>query len=283
MATAMSVRPVLEILTPGLQATLQDAGRPGWRRFGIPPGGAMDRHALRLANQLLDNPPDAPVLECLQGARLVALVRVDIALAGAWGGKAWTAQPGETLDIPGQLGGVWHSLALPGGICGDRFLGSVSVCARAGIGVGLAKGNHLACQAAPTGRLPDGIKCRHPAARAAGYEPAPLRVWPGPQWAAFTQASQRALFDQPWRVSARSDRTGYRLEGRPLAVPPGPLTSEPVRVGSIQVPPDGQPVVTLHDGPTVGGYAKIGLIDADDLHRLVQTRPGQSVHFRSVA
>jgi biotin-dependent carboxylase-like uncharacterized protein len=271
---------VLEIRNPGLLATIQDAGRAGWRRYGIPPGGAMDRHALCLANRLLDNPPDVPVLECLQGARLVALERVDIALAGAWGAKAWTAKPGDTIDFPGHLGGVWHTLALPGGILGDTFLGSASVCARAGIGSALAKGDRLACRSAATDRLPDGIKCRHPAEPEHHYDDAPLRLWPGPQWEAFDPSSREAFLNQAWRISQRSDRTGYRLEGAPLQAPAGHLTSEPVRVGSVQVPPDGQPIVTLHDGPTVGGYAKIALVDANDLDRLVQTRPGQSVSFR---
>lgn len=273
---------VLEVLNPGLSITVQDGGRSGWRRFGIPPGGAMDRRAMRLANRLIDNPPDTPVLECLQGARLRVLERVDLALAGAWGAKAWTAKVGDILETPPTLAGVWQYLALPGGVQAEHFLGSASVCARADIGRALGKDDRIACIAAPVGRLPEGIKCRRPAEPPVYDDGAPLRVWPGPQWDAFDTTSRKALLSQEWRVSARSDRTGYRLEGRPLTPPPGNLTSEPVRVGSIQVPPDGQPVVTLHDGPTVGGYAKIALVDADDLDRLVQTRPGQTVRFRRV-
>lgn len=271
---------ILEVVSPGLLATVQDGGRPGWRRFGIPPGGAMDRHALHEANRLLDNLPEAPVLECLQGTRLVVLERVDLAMAGAWGARAWTAKTGETIEFPPALAGVWSSLALPGGIRAERFLGSASVCARAGIGKILAKGDRIACRASPTGFLPEGIKCRWPTDYADFYRDAPVRIWPGPQWDAFDQPSQDAFLAQDWRISARSDRTGYRLEGTALTPPAGNLTSEPVRVGSVQVPPDGQPVVTLHDGPTVGGYAKIALIDTDDLDRLVQTRPGQTVRFR---
>ena len=68
-----------------------------------------------------------------------------------------------------------------------------------------------------------------------------------------------------------------------LRVPAESLVSEPVRIGSVQIPPGGQPVVTLYDGPTVGGYAKIALVEAGDLDRLVQTRPGQQVHFELIA
>lgn len=273
---------VLEIVTPGLLATVQDGGRPGWRRYGIPPGGAMDRCAWRQANRLLGNPEGAAVLECLQGTRLIALAAVELAAAGAWGARAWRASAGEIIEFPASLAGVWHYLALPGGIKAERFLGSASVCARAGIGQALTKGDRLACLDAPLGRFPPGVKARQPT-EPTEYGDAPLGVWPGPQWDAFDAASREAFLDQAWRLSARSDRTGYRLEGPALLPPPGNLASEPVRVGSVQVPPDGQPLVTLHDGPTVGGYAKIALIDAADLDRLVQTRPGRTVRFRSLA
>lgn len=273
---------VLEVVSPGLLATIQDGGRPGWRRFGIPPGGAMHRGAWREANRLLDNPPEAAVLECLQGASLVVLETVELATAGTWGARAWRAAAGERIEFPASLAGVWHYLALPGGINAERFLGSASVCARAGIGAALARGDRLAGLATPRGRFPAGVKARQPAATFA-YDDSPLGIWPGPQWDAFDEASRTAFLTGDWRVSARSDRTGYRLEGQALVPPPGNLASEPVRVGSVQVPPDGQPLVTLNDGPTVGGYAKIALVDAADLDRLVQTRPGQAVRFRSLA
>jgi biotin-dependent carboxylase-like uncharacterized protein len=273
---------VLEVLTPGLLTTLQDGGRPGWRRFGIPPGGAMDHTAWRLANRLLDNPEEAPVLECLQGLRLLVLTPLHLAAAGAWGGRAWTAKPGEVIEFPPTLAGVWHYLALPGGIEAPRFLGSASTCPRAGIGQPLAKDGQVSCLDHPDHALPQGIKGRQPS-EAPNYGDAPIRVWPGPQWAAF-DANARALFlASAWQVSSCSDRTGYRLDGPQLRVPAESLVSEPVRIGSVQIPPYGQPVVTLNDGPTVGGYAKIALVEAEDLDRLVQTRPGQRVQFQLVA
>lgn len=283
---ADSLKPmdVLEVLSPGLLTTVQDGGRPGWRRFGIPPGGAMDRSAWRLANRLLDNPEEAPVLECLQGVRLRALTSLHLASAGAWGGRAWSARAGEIIEFPPSLAGVWHTLALPGGVAAEQFLGSASVCPRAQIGRPLGKGDRIACQGAPDQALPAGIKGRQPSKEASpSYGQAAIRVWPGPQWAAFDTDTRAGFFSQTWQVSSRSDRTGYRLEGVPLKAPTESLVSEPVRIGSVQVPPGGQPVVTLYDGPTVGGYAKIALVMAADLDRLVQTRPGQRLQFQLVA
>src|SRR5690606_21614570 len=88
-----------------------------------------------------------------------------------------------------------------------------------------------------------------------------LPVWQGPQWDLFPEPARAAFFDQPWKISARSDRTGYRLEGEPIAELNVSIPSEPVLPGSIQVPPDGLPIVTMRDGPTVGGDPKLGLID----------------------
>ena len=110
------MREVLEVNSPGLLTSIQDGGRPGWRRFGIPPGGAMDRGAWHTANRMLHNALDCPVLECLQGASLRVLEETAVATSGAWGALAWTARPGEIIEFPPSLAGVWHYLALPGGI-----------------------------------------------------------------------------------------------------------------------------------------------------------------------
>jgi allophanate hydrolase subunit 2 len=115
------------------------------------------------------------------------------------------------------------------------------------------------------------------------HSPPPLRVWPGPQWNSFREAERQKFFAQNWTVSSQSDRVGYRLTGDPLNTQREQIISEPVRVGTIQIPENGQPIVTLRDGPTVGGYPKLGLVDAADLSWLVQCSAGQQVRFRSVA
>jgi biotin-dependent carboxylase-like uncharacterized protein len=273
---------ILELLAPGALCTVQDAGRAGFRHLGIPPAGAMDAAAMRLANRLLDNRPDAPVLECLAGARFKVLEPVQVALTGFGHARAWRAAAGEVIEISPALPGVWHSLALPGGIDAPRWMGSASICLRAQIGAAAKRGNRFAALADPLSAWPRGmdtrIKARYPS-EAEAVEPRPIRLWPGPQWAQFSTKARKALVNQDWRVSQDSDRSGYRLEGAALAVPEGSLASEPVRVGAIQVPPDGQPIVCLNDGPTVGGYAKIAVIDPDDVRRLVQTRPGGTLRF----
>ena len=280
---------VFEILEPGLGATLQDRGRPGWRRFGVPPGGAMDDHAARWANRLLDNSPDAPVVEfLLQGAKLRALAETWIAVTGAdadasvptW--RAVRMNEAEVLQFPASRTGVWIYLAAEGGFESPRWLGSASVYARGRLGQPAASGSVLCRTSNTRFELPSGVAGRvvdwH---ERRNYDsPPPLRVWRAPQWDSFSETDRELFFAQEWAVSAQSDRVGYRLTGRPLKPSATQIFSEPVLVGSIQIPPDGQPIVTMRDGPTVGGYPKLGLVEAADVSWLSQCRLGVKVRFQ---
>ena len=129
--------------------------------------------------------------------------------------------------------------------------------------------------------LPDGVASRlvPPLERRDYARPPALRVWPGPQSANFSAEAVTAFFSTDWIVSAQSDRVGYRLAGSPLPPPPTPVLSEPIRVGTIQVPPEGVPIVTMRDGPTIGGYPKLGVLEGADVAWLAQCRPGQRVVF----
>jgi len=279
----------LEILDPGFGATLQDHGRPGWRRFGVPPGGAMDDHAATWANRLLDNPPGSPVLELLlQGAMLRARRDLWLAITGADAAASvprWRAvhvRPDTVIEFPRSLSGIWAYLAVEGGFVAPRWFGSASVCARAGIGTAFRAGDVASAAAHKPFALPHGVAARvAPAAEQRDYrQPPALRVWPGPQVGLFPKTDRERFFSQPWTLSSQSDRVGYRLQGAPLESCPPQIVSEPVRVGTVQVPESGLPIVTLRDGPTVGGYPKLGVLDPADVSWLVQCRPGQSVRFR---
>ena len=312
--------PILRILEPGLGMSLQDAGRHGFRRFGVPTSGTMDPVTATWANRLLDNPPDAPVLElCLQGQCLEALRDGWVAVCGGSHPRgqapyrAFRVRAGESLDFGPGDSGVWTYLAVPGGFWAEAFLESRSANPRAGIGRTLRSGDLILRNPAGDWHPPSGVAARSvaPDQWVTDRDTGPLRVWPGPQWAQFDAESQRRLFETEWRVTSQCDRVGYRLRSdrdaqsgsnRPTTPRPGPnhdrtekvpeppapgglawtggsLISEPVLTGSIQVPADGQPIVTLHDGPTLGGYPKIAWIDPRDLPRLVQRRSGQPVRF----
>lgn len=282
---------VFQVLDPGVSATLQDLGRPGWRRFGVPRSGAMDDHAALWANRLLNNPPDAPVLELLlHGARLTVLQDSWITVTGAdaeasvpmW--RTVLVNQGDTIHFRRHRSGLWTYLAVEGGFDAPRLLGSASVFARGGLGRALAKGDRLLRSAAGEFQLKAGIAGRFVGSHERrDYEsPPPLRVWRGPQWEEFNASDQDRFFSQAWTVTAQSDRVGYRLSGIRLTFVTTQMTSEPVRVGSIQIPESGLPIVIMRDGPTVGGYPKLGLIDPAALSWLAQCPPGQNIRFQPI-
>jgi biotin-dependent carboxylase-like uncharacterized protein len=248
----------------------------------------MDDHAANWANRLLENPPTTPVLEVLlQGAALTALENVWVAVAGADCGcnvNRWRAvrlREGDTLRFSHNRVGLWAYLAVEGGFDAESSFGSRSTYARGQLGRALAPGDVLSRNAQYSFTLPTGVAGRAmPWSEDRNYAAPPqLRVWPGPQWDLFDPDERDRFFGNEWTITSQSDRVGYRLSG-PALQSHGQILSEPVRVGSIQVPENGQPIVTMRDGPTTGGYSKLGLLDLADISWLAQCRPGQKVRFR---
>jgi biotin-dependent carboxylase-like uncharacterized protein len=280
---------VIKVIRCGMGASIQDFGRPGFARFGVPPSGVMDQHASGWANKLLSNPTGAPVIEVLmQGAHFEVLRTCWMVIAGAdsrcnfprW--RIIRAHQGENIVFALSHSGLWAYLALEGGFDVPKFFGSASTYPRGRIGNALATGDLLKRGGDRELTLPE-----HVAGRLVAMDeqrdynhPPPIRVWRGPQWDMFSPKDRGALFQHPWSVASQSDRVGYRLHGTLLSAGQNQIVSEPVLVGSIQVPQNGQPIVTMRDGPTVGGYPKIGLVHADDLSWLAQCRPGVTFQFQ---
>lgn len=279
---------MIEILSIGSGLSLQDTGRPGWRRFGVPTGGAMDPDAMALANRLLGNRPDAPVLEiALQGTRLRVVQSTWLALAGASAcasvqspsARAFSA--GDILDFEQKAPSRFAYLAVPGGFAAETWFGSVATDRRNGMGQELGKGTCLRAALPEPLISTKGVARRRPAESPEvrlAHHPAHFEIFPGPQYKAFDEAARQRLVATSWTLSPRSDRTGYRLEGATLPTPES-IPSEPVLPGSFQVPGGGEPILTMPDGPTVGGYAKIAVLRAQDLGRFAQCPPRTKLTF----
>ncbi len=286
------LKPVLRVLSPGLGLTIQDRGRPGFGRFGVPRSGAMDPHAFTWANRLLDNSPNAPSLELLlQGALLEVLSDAWITVCGAdlacsvprW--RTVRVKTGSHIEFSQNKSGIWAYLAIEGGFGNpaEHYFGSHSTYADAGLGKRFEPGDLLHGLGGPEPRLelPPSVASRLvPWDEHRDYRfPPPLRVWPGPQWELFSERDRSRFFENDWTTTSRSDRTGYRLSGPTLKSGVTQILSEAVLPGSIQIPGVGQPIVTMNDGPTVGGYPKLGLVEPADLSWLAQARPGTKVRF----
>lgn len=296
----MSEPAAIRVDSPGLLTTVQDLGRPGQARFGVAPGGALDRAALILGNRLLGNDPGAAGLEMtLVGAGVTFTGGVVIALTGADLGARINGQPaplwqplavgaGDRLsfDPGGAGGGARAYLCLAGGIAVEPVLGSRSTDLIGGFGGWdgrpLRTGDVL-----PVGEpaLPvDDILRRRLKREPPAIEPAfTARVVLGPQRDRFTEHGIETFLGETYAVSASSNRQGIRLSGPPIEHARGAdLISEGIAHGAVQVPGDGQPIVLLAARQTVGGYVKIATVAGADLDRLAQLRPHDRLRFQAI-
>lgn len=266
------------VLAPGLMTTIQDLGRPGRRAAGMPQGGAADAASLRLANLAVGNPEDAAALECTLTGPEVRFERdATVALAGAdftglTRGRPVRIAAGETLAVGHARRGCRGYLAFAGGLRADAVLGSRATYLPARLGGldgrPLVAGDRLAVDAGGRGGSPSPLD---PALVADPPDPCVLRVIPEAGTGGWTAS---------FRASARSDRMGVRLEGPPLEGGGGDGVSVAVLPGTVQLPPDGQPIILLADAQTIGGYRVIGHVIAADLPLVAQLRPGAAVVFR---
>jgi biotin-dependent carboxylase-like uncharacterized protein len=282
----------LVISAIGPASSVQDGGRPGAQRYGLTPSGAMDQVALAAANSLVGNGLFAAAVEIGPfGAALTAREgAVRVALAGASrnaevSGRAvafdtsMTLADGETLTLGFARDGSFSYLAIEGGIAGEPMFGSLAVNARAGLGSPyprpLQAGDEL--QAAPASGVPEQ---RIDLAPATG---GPIRVVMGPQDDEFADDTKELFLNSEWKISATSDRMGYRLEGPAIKHLHGHnIVSDGTVNGSIQVPGNGAPIVLMPDRGTTGGYPKIATVISPDLGRFAQIPAGRGFQFAAI-
>jgi len=286
---------VITILDAGPLTTVQDLGRTGQMRHGIPPSGPVDRFAFVVANRLVGNPDGAAALECtLIGPRFEVDAAGAIAVTGAdmpvtvngsesprWATIALDA--GDVVKLGPARAGVRSYVAFSGGLDVALVLGSRSTYVRGRMGGlegrAVRKGDVLRT-------LPSGpVRPRWVAPSAVpDYRSAqPIRLVLGPQDHRFTTAGIGALLDSPYEVLPQSDRMGARLRGPRIEHARGhDIISDGIALGSVQVPGDGQPIVLLVDRQTTGGYTKLATVCSCDIGRVGQARPGQSLRFQAL-
>lgn len=300
----------LEVLKPGLLSTFQDRGRHGFQAIGMPVCGAMDALSHDVANLLVGNLPDEATLEItLTGPSLRFGRDCVLALAGADlgatlqppGGAGPLALPplrpmrivaGSVLQFARPRAGVRTYLAIAGGYGLPAVMDSRSTYLRGGLGGwqgrALRKGDRLplppAPEAAPLASLDETAAAILLGLFGKRGDHAPLRVIEGPEWGQFTDEAQAALLAGSYRIGSQSDRMGYRLEGPVLQrSAPRDMLSEAVAFGTVQVPPDGQPIVLMADRQTTGGYPRLVQLAGVDLPRLAQCMPGDTVRFERIS
>lgn len=304
---------MLTILSAGRLSSVQDMGRRGLRHLGIATSGAMDELALSVGNLMVGNAAGAPGIEITLGPVRIRFEQPGrIALTGAdWNATldgrpvhAWWAYPvaaGQVLELRSPRAGARGYLALAGAIKVPSMLGSCSTDLGAAFGGGFGRtlqdGDTLETGAVDADVLalpPLGVKSpalctRLRAPLEARVQPGSrddvltVRVLPGAEYEQFSAETRAAFWQQHWTLTPNSNRMGYRLQGRAMAREQAhDLLSHAVIPGTIQVPPDGQPIVLMRDAQTTGGYPRLGAVIGADLWRLAQARLNAPLRFVEV-
>lgn len=305
----------IEVISPGLCTTVQDMGRYGYQRHGVNVSGTMDPFSLQMANMLVGNAGNDAVLEVtLNGPTLKFQKDMLIAVCGGnfhltinkmpvMSNRALWVKSGSVLKFGHATKGCRAYLAVAGGWDVPLVMGSRSTNLRAKFGgfAGrlLQAGDRLDHK--PPGayslflaqQLTQNAEAAASFVQASWYICSPpflneseriARVLRGEQFDHFTSSSRESFFEQPFYASTQSDRMGYRLTGSTLALTkPLELISAAVTMGTIQVPPNGEPIILMADRQTIGGYPKIGYVASVDLPIIAQLRPGESIRFQEIS
>jgi len=297
----------MRVLRPGLLTTVQDCGRRGFQKHGVVAGGALDDVALRIANLLVGNDDCAAGLECtLTGPDLEITSDTVLALGGAdlsavidglpvpvW--RPFLARAGSRVHFGAARSGARCYLAISGGIDVPVVLGGRGTDLRACMGgvdgrALLANDNISSGAASPLAEAIAALLQSQAAHWSAGRSVRPgysaepvVRVLPGAEQGLFQSKSVHALMNEPFEVTAQSNRMGYRMAGPSLELRgwQSEMISSPVTAGTIQVPSGGAPILLMADRQTTGGYPRIAHVITVDLPLLAQAPPGTMIRFAS--
>jgi biotin-dependent carboxylase-like uncharacterized protein len=300
----------LSVIEPGLLTSVQDLGREGYQDIGIPPSGAMDGYALRAGNLVLKNSVGEAGLEMTaKGGTFEVLMDLVIAFTGGdmeatvngnplprW--EAVKVKSGDILSFGFVKNGCRGYLCIAGGIHVPIILGSKSTYMMGRLGGyrgrALRKGDRLS-----VGEL--GVPPEDIVGRRLGPDIIPpdtrekeIRIVLGPQEDYLSEEGLREYFEATWKVSSKANRMGYRFEGGPemkwdqkaytdIGGPnPDNIIDDGIPLGGIQLPGGIEPIALLVDGPSAGGFVKIGCVIRADIDRLGQAKTGDPIKFKPV-
>jgi biotin-dependent carboxylase uncharacterized domain len=294
------------LIQAGFASSVQDLGRRGYQKYGIIVGGVMDPPSAKLANWLVGNPDTSAVIEySFLGPSILFEKDTLFALSGAYcrpnldgkaivAGRPYIAHEGQILSVGGLISGSRGYLAVAGGVDTPEWFGSRSTYQRAGQGgfEGRLLQKH---DRIPAGRPSDLAVSlmKNPELEKADESSSwffslrrsyggvkPIRVIPDGLWERFTVSSRSAFQNRAYKITASSDRMGFRLDGPELALEnPLEMYSEAVTNGSIQVPRNGRPIILLTDHQSTGGYPRIAQVASADLPLLAQLPPESRLRF----
>lgn len=287
----------LEVLDGGFFTTIQDAGRTGYRKYGVPVSGALDEYALKMANWLVDNKADAPVLEItLTGGSFRFKSEAYLGITGANIQvemndkkcdlyKTIVAEAGDVLKVGKTESGCRVYLAIHGRWSFKKVMGSYSTNIQAKFGGlkgrALQKGDELHWNTSNQHIESKEVEPSLIPYFGSSYR---IRIIRGPEWNLLNKEQQHSLLKSEFKILPESNRMGIRLMTKEaIKVDSGSMTSAPVMPGIIQLPPDGQPIILMNDAQSVGGYPRVAKVIDADLWRMGQIWPPARLRFQMIS
>jgi len=289
---------LFRVAKPGFFTTVQDLGRAGFLRFGVPVSGAMDDFSFQLANMLVGNGSNDACLEItVIGPELEALRDTQIALGGGdlsplvnneevamW--QTINIKKGDAVSFGKLRNGCRAYLSVRGGINVPIVLGSRSTYTRCQLGG--VQGRQL-----KIGDVLEGFESTKPLTHGLALpndltpnfnSETHVNVVLGPHLDKFTHTGVETFLSNPYTVTLEADRMGYRTEGSAIELKTrGDVISDAILPGAVQVPSDGKPIIMMKDAQTTGGYAKIAVVETSDIHVLGQAKPNDKVCFHEIS
>lgn len=283
---------IFRVIEAGFFTTIQDKGRFGYRKYGIPISGAMDLKSMMDANFLVENPKNNPVLECTLDGGIYQFL--DAAMVGSTGAQSSIllngtqvsqyepilVSKGDVLEIGYPTRGCRSYLAINGELDIPMVMGSYSTYVPGKFGgfhgrklqrgdelVWTGSGKYHDTKSLPKEQIP--------------YFSSKVRisVEPGPELGWLSEEAKSSFLSSRFEVQSQSNRMGIRLGGNSIECPRKQMVSSPVKPGVIQLPPSGNPIVLMNDGQTIGGYPRIGVVKKSELWRLGQLKAGDQISF----
>jgi biotin-dependent carboxylase-like uncharacterized protein len=282
----------------GALSLVEDCGRFGYQRYGMPVSGAMDLLSLQLANILVGNEPNTAAIEAtLKGPEILFCQNSVIAVCGANmqphidGNAISVYEPvqvkaGQRLGFAGLVNGCRSYIAFSGGVDVPLVMGSRSTYLKTGTG------GHKGRALAAGDQLSLGEVINKPIFKKISSSSLPeykseqiIRIIPGPEVKRLDFEGIHCLLTSEYRVSSHSDRMGLRLTGEKIKLnaPGHDIISAGISQGTIQLPGSGEPIILMADRQTTGGYARIANVASADLTLVAQLKPGDIIHFQEIS
>ena len=285
-----------EIIRAGINTTFQDQGRDNLYHIGIPFSGAMDKRNYILANSLLGNKVNNPVIEfayqgplikykgdkvsvVITGDVIFKLIKKESVIEGNCY-ENYIIEDGDQIDIISTNKSVYGYLAISAELDLKFQWKSCSINTKANIGSNDGKKLQNKQKINISNINPNQVKKK---LNYVNTKIERIRVIKGTNYDYFSDEGKKIFFDKEFTVSKLSDRMGMRLEGQKIEnVVDTNIRSEGLIKGVIQIPADGNPIIMLSDHGTIGGYPKIGVVISADYDKLVQLLPGSKIKFHEI-